>query len=314
MGRAPLSCGILRRIAKREQSFQEVNKAMIARTILILLTACCCATAATAQQPNQDSVPAGDRPKIVTALDFPWETIVAAIIERRYKVEAIRFKALDETGWDWWGSDEVMVATHDALGFTVTNEIGDIDSGNTHDFDSAVSCIISVSPGTVLLGKSSVCDEAGVPGPFSFKVEMYEKDWFGYPPGFCKPLPPGAGRHAGPHCVNDGNGDDFIGSRELFFPVPDLESTLPNVGDSFTETVKLNPCGEEVDVCGAADFADYTFTYRTTRLADVSTDFVSLLRAAMQRGGIAVAGDAVAAALRSLAAPVDRQAEKDAPE
>ena len=61
-------------------------------------------------------------------------------------------------------------------GFTVSNEIGDINSGDTHEFDPAVSCIISVRPGIATLGRNSVCDEAGKPGPFSFKVELWEKD------------------------------------------------------------------------------------------------------------------------------------------
>ena len=39
----------------------------------------------------------------------PWDTI--EWVERRYKIEAMRFKARDETGVDWWGSDEVMVGT-----------------------------------------------------------------------------------------------------------------------------------------------------------------------------------------------------------
>ena len=102
--------------------------------------------------------PAGAGPpaNVVTLSDFPWHTF--EWIERRYKIEAMRFKALDETGIDWPGSDEVMVETTNAKGFTVTNEIGDIDSGDTHHFDPAKSCIVGVRPGVVVLGKTSVCD------------------------------------------------------------------------------------------------------------------------------------------------------------
>ncbi len=277
---------------------------MIARGVFSLFALGLFSTGALAQGAGEATTP------IVVPADFDWGTITADWVERRYKVEAIRFKARDETGVDWPGSDEVMVGTFDAKGATVTNEIGDIDSGDVHEFDPAVSCIVGVRPGTVILGKSSVCDEAGEPGPFSFKVEMWEKDAFGYPPGFCAALPPPPGHHNGPHCVNDHNGDDFIGWRELFFPIPDLETTLPNVGDSFIETVALNPC-EGDDICGApwAGFPDYSFTYRTTRLPDVHTTFRDELLAAMRRSRIAIAGDAVAAGLRSLPAPVDRQAE-----
>lgn len=266
---------------------------------------------ATAAAQDAAAPPATGRPEAaVPAIEVPWDTIAAPWSERRYKVEAIRFKARDETGIDWWGSDEVMVGTADAEGSTASNEIGDIDSGDTHEFDPAVSCLIGVRPGVATLGRDSVCDPAGKPGPFSFAVEFWEKDFsiFG---GFCAVVGPLPGWHVAPHCVNDHRGDDFIGWRELFFPVPDLEATLPNVGDSFTETVVLDPCPPGADACGDWDFPDYSFTYRTTRLPDVGTDFRSELVAAMERSRIGTAGAAVAAGLRLLAAPVDRKAEPE---
>jgi hypothetical protein len=283
---------------------------MIVRAFVPLTALGLLATAAIAQDPAIPA-PAERTGAIVAPAGFPWDTITAEWTERRYKVEAIRFKAHDETGFDRLGSDEVMIGTLDAEGTTVSDEIGDIDSGDTHEFAPAVSCILGVLPGKAALGRSSVCDAAGKPGPFSFKVEMWEKD-IGFPPELCNTLP--VGQHFGTHCLDDGSGDDFIGWRELFFPVPDLETTLPNVGDSFTETVMMFPCPPGVEVCGAWDFPDYSFTYRTTRLPDVRTDFRSQLLAAMERSGIAVAGDAVAAGLRSLRAPIDREAEREAGE
>jgi len=107
--------------------------------------------------------------------DNPWNAI--KWIERRYKIEAMRFKARDETGFDWAGSDEVMVNTSDSKGWTVSDEIGGIDSGDTHSFDPAKSCIVAVRPGTVVLGKSSVCDDVGESAPLGFAVEFWEKDW-----------------------------------------------------------------------------------------------------------------------------------------
>lgn len=279
---------------------------MIARALILLAFPTLCATGLAAQDTAAPAAPA-----LELRIDPPWNDITAQWIERRYKVEAIRFKARDETGIDWLGSDEVMVETRDAKGFTVTDEIGDIDSGDTHEFDPALSCIIGVRPGKVVLGKSSVCDEAGEPGPFSFEVVFWEKDSFALDVGICNVVGPTPGHHIGAHCPNDGRGDDFIGRRALFFPLPDLEGTLPNVGDSFTETVVLSPCEGETDACGGWDLPDYTFTYRTTRLPDFPTDFRDRLTAAMRLGGIAVATDAVAAGLRLLTAPVDRRAEAE---
>ncbi|MFO1141939.1 MAG: hypothetical protein U1E59_06015 [Amaricoccus sp.] len=261
-----------------------------------------CAGAAIAEEPAGAAAP---------RIEPPWDAILVPWSEPRYKVEAVRFKARDETGIDWLGSDEVAVETADAKGFTDSNEIGGIDSGDTHEFDPNVSCIIGVRPGLVTLGEDSVCDRAGEPGPFSFTVELWEKDEAPFSFGACIPAPPGPGHHNGAVCANDGLGDDFIGRRELFFPAPELAATLPNVGDSFTETVVLSPCGEGVDTCGGWDLPDYSFTYRTTRLPDVPTDFRSRLLAAMERSGVLTAGATVAAGLQSLATPADRQAVEE---
>lgn len=237
----------------------------------------------------------------------PWDAL--AWVERRYKIEALRFKARDETGIDWLGSDEVMVETTDAKGWTVSDEIGNIDSGDTHKFDPAKSCIVAVRPGVVVLGKSSVCDEAGEPAPLGFSVEFWEKDvhWF----GFCNVLGPGPGQHGGPHCANE-KFDDFIGWARLDFPAPDLEAVLPNVGDERVETVVLSPCRGD-SVCGGWDFPDYSFTYRVTRLPDVRVEFKAVLDEAMQRSGARDALEAIVAGLRALREPLPRkvQVEKE---
>ena len=87
----------------------------------------------------------------------------------------------------------------------------------------------------VVLGESSRCDAAGVAGPFGFKVAFWEKDSIDFDPGFCAVVAPGPGMHAGPHCVNDHVGDDFIGRADLVvFPVSDLGGTLPEVGDTIS--------------------------------------------------------------------------------
>lgn len=93
-------------------------------------------------------------------------------------------KARDETGIDWWGSDEVMIRTDDPKGSTVSDEIGNVDTGDVHYFDPVRSCILAVRPGIVVLGKTSACDDAGEPAPLGFGVEFWEKDAIGFPGGF----------------------------------------------------------------------------------------------------------------------------------
>jgi hypothetical protein len=235
-------------------------------------------------------------------------------IERRYKIEAVRFKALDETGIDWWGSDEVMVGTFDAKGDTVSDEFGDVDSGDTRRFAPAKSCIVAVRPGEAVLNKTSVCDDAGEPAPLGFEVEFWEKDVIGYPTGFCATVERQPPYHYAPHCLDDGNGDDLIGRRQLDFTMQELEAALPNVGDEYIETVKLklSSCPEG-NVCGGTFFTDYNFTYRITRLPDVSIGLHSVIDEAMSKMGARSKLEAIVAGLRSLRAPSPREIETEEP-
>jgi hypothetical protein len=222
-------------------------------------------------------------------------------IERRYKIEAIRFRARRETGIGWWGSDEVMVGTEDAKGNTVSEEIDGIDSGDTHYFDPAKSCIVAVRPGKVVLGKTSVCEQVGEPAPLGFHVEFWEKD-DGPGANFCVPGNGGPGFHYGPYCANDGNGDDFIGSAQIDYSSQQLEAALPNVGGELLESVTLDPCPGQI--CGSGPgpwrLPDYTFTWRVTRLPDVQVDLAVTLKEAMQRSGSRSELEAIVSGLRYL--------------
>ena len=266
-----------------------------------------CATDAFAQARPASPQPedAGRSTIAEASRAIPWDTI--QWVERRYKIEAIRFKARDETGFDWPGSDEVMVQTNDAKGFTVSNEIGGIDSGDTHNFDPAKSCIVAVRPGVVVLGKSSVCDEVGEPAPLSFQVEFWEKD-FGLPPyGFqVPPGQPGPGEHMGPWWADDEyDDDDFIGRAQIDYPTQDLEAVLLHVGDEVVETAKLDPCPGWT----CAGYPDYTFTWRVTRLPDVRVNLGSELNEAMRRSGARSELEVIGSGLRYLRAPSPRKIE-----
>jgi hypothetical protein len=156
-------------------------------TFCLGLAACswCAANAVEYSQPTSPKPGEADQPTAAEASsrinwDISW-------LERRYKIEALRFKAVDETGIDWLGSDEVIVETNDAEGWTASKEFDDIDTGDVHNFNPAKSCIVAVRAGTAVLGESSVCDEAGEPAPLNFQVEFWEQDSIGFPVGFCVP-------------------------------------------------------------------------------------------------------------------------------
>jgi len=271
-----------------------------------------CTPGALAQErpPSPQPEDAG-RPTVAEASRATrWDTI--QWVERRYKIEAMRFKARDETGFDWLGSDAVMVETTDAKGWTVSSEIGGIDSGDTHHFDPAKSCIVAVHPGIVVLGKTSVCDDVGEPAPLGFGVEFWEQDSISFPLGFCPDLggTPGPALHVGPYSASCPNGNsfaDFIGSARIDYSAQELEAALPHVGDELIETVKLDPCPGQI----CAGYPDYTFTWRVTRLADVRVDFRAVLDEAMQRSGAGSELEAIATGLRSLRSPSPRKIEPE---
>ena len=277
-----------------------------------------CTANAFAQERSASAQPEGARARAgaVALSDFPWETVQWS--ERRYKIEAMHFTARDETGSDWWGDDDVMIQTVDVKGFTVSDEIGNVDTGETHSLVPDKSCIVAVRPGIVVLGKTSVCDDVGEAAPLWCEVEFWEKDFEilpDIPSGFCNTVGPGTpepGRHGGPHFAHDScdDNDDFIGRARLEFAIWELEAALPNVGDEFIETVTLNPCVGP-DVCDVTYGPDYNFTYRITRLLDVRVDLRSVIDDAMRRSGARSELEAIVAGLRSLRAPSPRKMERE---
>lgn len=266
----------------------------------------CTADAFAQAHPTSPQPGDTDHPIVITEASnsINWDTI--RWVERRYKIEAMRFRARDETGIDWLGSDEVVVETTDAKGGTASREIGNIDSGDTHNFDPAKSCIVAVRPGIVVLDESSVCEKVGEPGPLSFQVELWEIDLAGFPPaGFCVPAgTPEPGRHVAPWCSH-GNGDDFIGRAQIDYSTQELEAALPKVGDELIESITLDPCPGQI----CAGFADYTFTWRVTRLPNALVNLGSVLNEAMQRSGARSELEAITTGLRSLRAPSPRKIE-----
>lgn len=207
---------------------------------------------------------------------------------RRYKVEALGFHANDEAGYDSpffapWISDEIAVFIRDHAHrvSTLSRQFGDVDAGESRSFDAGENCILPIGGYPPFTGLSATtetwtCSDAGTPGPFSFTVEMYEIDG-----GFFHTLHdclanvgcgfsiPAGDSYSGSHL------DDLIGHRTLAFTAEELAVAMPNVHDVVDETIKLGPCFDErgcVESPGTPDDAEYTFTYRLTRLPNTLPD------------------------------------------
>lgn len=254
------------------------------RCVVLLIEVSGCATTATpivdlkANQKASDTPSEVLNPALGEKRPFPF-------VERRFKVEALRFKCLDEDGFDspffaWWISDEVVVVIHDPDRRVVTASgvFEEVDTGDSEDFAFNENCILPISgltgqQGTLLVAshKDWFCSSAGIAGPFQFTVSMYEED-----SGFFH------------DCFNDfpfggcgfdivagyGSNDDLIGRRTLAFTAGELGTAMPNVNDTFDETITLGACdGDQAPpVCAESipSGPKYTFTYRLTRLPDVT--------------------------------------------
>ena len=182
-----------------------------------------------------------------------------------YKIEALRFQCLDETGFDWPFSDEIRVGITTAQEDIRSREFGSVDTHETKSFGPEESCILPVGPssgrslGGILVAPGSrwSCANRGVPGPFSFTVVMAEQDWY-Y--GFETPE-----QVLGPN-------DDLIGRKTVFYGPEELLAAMPAVGDSVEEMITLSECDQQpacvVDTPFVPNPAVYTFTWRVTRMPD----------------------------------------------
>jgi hypothetical protein len=220
------------------------------------------------QGPTVSEVIPSERPKAATA------AVIAPGIpkERLYKVEAISFRAVDESGPDWWGSDDIYANWKDPKSgyVSLTRTYRGVNTGDTRKFAPPdKQCILPVNlPPPTFVSEGTKACSGGVPGPFDFEVALFEEDSRPIP----LPLPIFCPEHRGIGISCDG--DDLIDQKTVSFTTAELEAAMPDVGDTFTETIAIRTfCGvPESEADGtygcAATGPDYRFTYKITRLPD----------------------------------------------
>lgn len=185
----------------------------------------------------------------------------------QFKAEAVRFKAIDEAGYDWPGSDEVYAVFSDlnpTLDDLVTAEFEDVDAGETRNFAPEDRCI----------APRPSCDH-GVSESLNFEVSFWEADRSLFE--FCYGDIPGL--H---YFLYHGlcSGDDLIGRGQVLMSREQLLALMPTIGDSREFKLILGgPCGysgDDVVGCGPPwpNGPEYHFTYRITRLPDVERPLV----------------------------------------
>ncbi|MGH9276770.1 MAG: CARDB domain-containing protein [Acidimicrobiales bacterium] len=168
----------------------------------------------------------------------------------RYKVSAAHFKAIDESGDDWAGSDEIYwafssVSNSGTAATRNTQVYGSLDTGDTQSFSVYDNCVWGCSP-------------VGTPAPFGIglSAQVWEHDQ-GDVPEIVSDIAD-AFQAAGPILsaaklpewvgtattkVGDAIEyfvgvweDDLLGTNTYAFSADGLASALPNRGSSFLDT------------------------------------------------------------------------------
>ena len=184
----------------------------------------------------------------------------------QFVAEAVRFKAIDESGYDWPGSDEVYAVFSDLnpnLLDLITTTYEDVDTGDTRSFGPQQRCI----------APRPQCNH-GVSEILHFELSFWERDKM--------PMDFGYGDLPGAHYIlrhGQYGSDDLIGREEILISREQLLAALPRANDSVEYKLILGgPCGPTEGFCAAGWPAptgpEYEFTYRITRLPDVRKPLV----------------------------------------
>ncbi len=196
---------------------------------------------------------------------------IIRILVPQFVAEAVRFTAIDESGYDWPFSDEVYAVFSDlnpTVFIEITTTYEDIDTGDTRSFGRDERCI----------APRPNCDR-GVSELLYFEFSFWERDeppWPFSTMEFCHGI--GRGDQA-PLRNGVCPADDLIGRETVIWSREQLLAALPGVGDSVEYKLVLGgPCGPTEGFCGTGwpgpTGPEYEFTYRIRRLPDVERPIV----------------------------------------
>lgn len=98
------------------------------------------------------------------------------IREPRFIVEAVSFKAVDESGRTDVGSDEVFAVFHSGDNAMITKVYGNVDDGDEESFEAGQSCMWPVATTSERGAETWTCSTEGGRGPVAFQVALYDLD------------------------------------------------------------------------------------------------------------------------------------------
>jgi hypothetical protein len=175
----------------------------------------------------------------------------------RFIVEAISFKAVDESHYDWMGSDDVFAIFSSGGRSMRTRVVGEVDSGDTERFLRTQSCIYPAIDPDRSENDQWRCDTAGGEGPVEFTITLYEDDVLPHEIlGFnvCGHRPEYAGTDLD-ECLGsyESSSDDTLLSATLRYDVSEIVPRLNPSCNCFTQTAT-----------SSRDDSTYQFTFRIT--------------------------------------------------
>lgn len=220
--------------------------------------------------PDQpDDEPTDEQPTDKAGADTPRD-------QRRYVVTAERFHCGDESGLDWWGSDEVVWAFTTKLEGEedqkhTTQKYGDLDSGDTR--------YSRTGGGEIAPPEGSLAD--GVAAPVGASIQLVEQDadkdvgelveqafeaakYIPTVGQWVRKVPDEVIEE-----IIEMFGDDLMGSNTIVFRPRDLEGRLPYIGDSFVEKLYFGGQGGDLPFAVAGG-PDYDLYVRVTRVDDAT--------------------------------------------
>lgn len=97
--------------------------------------------------------------------------------EPRFKVEAVRFKAVNESHGTSAGSDEVVGVFFGPQHRMTTVEYENVDTGESRDFGVQHNCIWPSQDTGTVRDRAWACAPEGAAGPVAFSIVLLEMDW-----------------------------------------------------------------------------------------------------------------------------------------
>jgi hypothetical protein len=186
----------------------------------------------------------------------------------RFVVNAVHMRAIDETGPDWWGDDDIVVNFESNRGEVTTGVYGDMDTGDIQGFRPANRCMAPLTDPDGKLNNAWACG-FGSGAPLEVIISLHEHDDWDLPAEFCGVV----------DGQNDLQGDcelledsSFFGSQRIVFTESELIGAMPIVGGTYTETAEVDPCAW-YESCGAftpgiPGYGRYSIEYQLTRVSD----------------------------------------------